>query len=72
VFLSLLDLRRTPNAEMRRTIRDEHEAWLLTRIRDRDFTLRGLVAELAKRGLKANYWAVWVFVHEQGLTHKKA
>ena len=37
-----------------RTIRGEHEAWLAGRIRERDFTLRGLVAELADRGLKAD------------------
>jgi putative transposase len=54
-----------------RTIRGEHEAWLAARLRERDFTLRGLVAELAERGLDADYWAVWTFVHEQGLTHKK-
>jgi transposase len=29
------------------------------------------VAELAERGLEADYWAVWRFVHEHGLTHKK-
>jgi len=54
-----------------RTIRGEHETWLSARIRRREFTLRGLVAELAARGLEADYWAVWTFVHEQGLTHKK-
>lgn len=54
-----------------RTIRGEHEAWLAGRIRERDFTLRGLVVELAGRGLQADYWAVWSFVRAQGLTHKK-
>lgn len=54
-----------------RTICAEHEAWLAGRILERDFTLRGLVAELADRGLEADYWAVWTFVHAQGLTHKK-
>jgi putative transposase len=54
-----------------RTIQGEHEVWLAARIRERDFTLRGLVAELAERGLEADYWAVWAFVHAQGLTHKK-
>jgi putative transposase len=54
-----------------RTIRGEHETWLGGRIRERDFTLRGLVLELAERGLEADYWAVWAFVHAQGLTHKK-
>jgi hypothetical protein len=34
-------------------IRDEHEAWLRERIREPDFPLRGLVAELAARGLKS-------------------
>jgi putative transposase len=55
----------------RRTIQGEHAAWLAERVRARDFTLRGLVTELAGRGLKADYWAVWTFVHEQRLTYKK-
>jgi putative transposase len=54
-----------------RTIRGMHEAWLSARLGEGDFTLRGLVAELAGRGLAADYWAVWRFVHEHGLTHKK-
>lgn len=54
-----------------RTIRGEHEIWLAARVRERDFTLRGLRAELAERGLAADYWAVWAFVRAQGLTHKK-
>jgi putative transposase len=54
-----------------RAIRGEHEAWLLGRI-DRDsFTLRGLVAELAERGLKTNYRAVWDFMHAQKRSFKK-
>ena len=54
-----------------RTIQGEHEIWLAARLTERSFTLRGLVAELAERGLTADYWAVWTFVHEHGLTHKK-
>ncbi len=54
-----------------RTIQGEHEIWLAARLTERSFTLRGLVAELAERGLMADYWAVWAFVHEHGLTHKK-
>jgi putative transposase len=54
-----------------RTIRGDHEAWLAARVRERAFTLRSLVAELAERGLDADYWAVWRCVREQGLTHKK-
>jgi putative transposase len=52
-------------------IRDEHRIWLLARVAERDFTLRGLVAELAERGLKVDYRTVWSFVHEAKLTFKK-
>lgn len=45
--------------------------WLLERCRDRAFTLRGLVSELAERGLKVDYRVVWAFVHAEKLTHKK-
>jgi putative transposase len=54
-----------------RAIRDEHETWLRERIRERDFTLRGLVAELAARGLKVDYHSVWNFVHGEELSFKK-
>ncbi len=54
-----------------KAIRDEHEVWLRERIRERDFTLRGLVRELAGRGLKADYTAVWMFVHAEELSFKK-
>ena len=33
--------------------------------------LRGLVAELAERGMQVDYKTVWEFVHAEGLTHKK-
>jgi putative transposase len=45
--------------------------WLLERWRGSDFTLRGLVAELAQRGLKVDYRVVWEFVHAEKLSHKK-
>ena len=45
--------------------------WLIARCRERDFTLRGLVAELAERGMRVDYRTVWEFVHAEGLTHKK-
>jgi putative transposase len=45
--------------------------WLLERCRERAFTLRGLVSELAERGLKVSYRVVWAFVHAENLTHKK-
>jgi transposase len=45
--------------------------WLLERSK-RDFTLRGLVAELAKRGVKVDYVQVWRFAHAEGLSFKKS
>lgn len=44
--------------------------WLLERSRS-DFTLRGLVAELAERGVKVDYVQVWRFAHAEGLSFKK-
>src|SRR5215210_602787 len=48
-----------------------HRDWLVERCRERDFTLRGLVAELAERGLKVDYRSVWEFVHAEKLSFKK-
>jgi putative transposase len=48
-----------------------YRVWLLARCHDRDFTLRGLVAELGERGLKVDYRSVWEFVHGEALTYKK-
>jgi len=53
-----------------RTLRGEHRDWVIERAR-RDFTLRGLVAELAERGVKVDYRSVWAFVHDGGLSFKK-
>ena len=53
-----------------RVLRGEHRDWLLERARC-DFTLRGLVAELAGRGVKVDYRQVWEFVHAEGLSFKK-
>jgi len=38
-----------------KAIAGEHHAFLVQRIREREFTLRGLAAELAERGLKVDY-----------------
>jgi putative transposase len=54
-----------------KAIRGEHHDWLAARIREKDFTLRGLVAELAERGLKVDYRSVWNFVHAEKLSFKK-
>lgn len=53
-----------------RTLRGEHRDWLLERA-THDFTLRGLVIELAGRGVKVDYRSVWEFVHAEGLSFKK-
>ena len=47
-----------------------HEAWMLERIKA-PFTLRGLVSELAERGLHVDYRTVWAFVHRTGYSFKK-
>ena len=52
-------------------IKGEHRAWLLQRCREQDFTLRGLVGELAERGLKVDYRTMWDFVHAEKLSYKK-
>ena len=54
-----------------KAISGEHRDWLLRRIKDGDFTLRGLVAELGERGLKVDYRSVWQFVHAEKLSFKK-
>jgi putative transposase len=52
-------------------ISGRHRDWLIQRCGERKFTLRGLVAELAERGLHVSYKTVWNFVHEQNLSYKK-
>lgn len=54
-----------------KAIAGEHRDWLVERCRSRDFTLRGLVTELAERGLKVDYRSVWEFVHAEKLSFKK-
>ena len=54
-----------------KAISGEHAVWLSQRMKNGDFTLRGLVAELAERGLKVDYRSVWEFVHAEELSFKK-
>jgi transposase len=54
-----------------RTLSGECAQWLSARLASGPFTLRGLAAELAERGIKTHPRAVWVFVHAQGLSYKK-
>ncbi len=50
-----------------------HRDWLLSRMGNgRDFTLRGLQAELAERGVRVDYRTVWNFVHAEGLIFNKS
>ena len=55
-----------------KAIAGEHRVWLVERCKSADFTLRGLVYELAaERGLKVDYRSVWAFVHAEDLSYKK-
>ena len=49
----------------------QYRDWLLERCRVPDFTLRGLVAELAERGLQVDYRTVWEFVQGEELSYKR-
>jgi putative transposase len=48
-----------------------HRDWLVLRCRKADFTVRGLVIELAERGLKVDYRTMWEFVRAEKLSYKK-
>ena len=46
--------------------------WLLARIAScPDLTLRALLAQLADRGVKVSYYAVWHFFEHEGISFKK-
>ena len=46
--------------------------WLLGRLAEQpDVTLRALLAELAARGIKVSYYAVWNFFEHEGISFKK-
>ena len=46
--------------------------WLLKRLAEQpDVTLRALLAELAERGIKVSYYAVWHFFEHEGISFKK-
>ena len=55
-----------------KAVSGDHAVWLSQRIKDGDFTIRGLVAELAGRGLKVDYHSVWDFVHAEKFSFKKS
>lgn len=55
----------------KRVLSEERADWLRERTQSGPFTLRGLTAELAARGIKTDPRAVWVFLHSEGLSYKK-
>jgi len=56
----------------KKTLRDEHAAWLIARCWEKDFTISQLVEELLEvRGLKVDRHTVWDFLHAEGLSFKK-
>ena len=47
-------------------------SWLLARIAEApDLTLRAVAAELAERGIRVSYFAVWHFFEHEGISFKK-
>jgi putative transposase len=54
-----------------KAIRGDHRVFLARRVGEGGFTLRGLVRELAERGLRVDYRSVWNFVHAEKLSFKK-
>jgi len=56
----------------RRPILEPHRDVIRSRLAEEPaLPLRSLQAELAARGVKASYGALWAFVHAQGLSFKK-
>jgi transposase len=54
-----------------RVLSGQRAEWLRSRVRSAPFTLRGLTAELAARGVKTDPRAIWVFLRAEGLSFKK-
>jgi transposase len=61
-----------PMGGVRRAVLAGERDWLLARIAERpDLTLRAIRAELADRGVKVSYDAVWRFYLREGFSFKK-
>ena len=61
-----------PMGGSRRRVLAGERDWLLDRIATKpDLTLRALVVDLAERGVKASYGAVWAFFAAEGISFKK-
>mgnify|MGYP001826722778 FL=1 len=57
----------------RKAILTAQREWLHARLSqpDCDVTIRGLLGELAERGIVVSYGTLWNFMHREGLSHKK-
>jgi transposase len=61
-----------PMGGRRRLVLASERDWLLGRlVAEPDVTLRGLLAELAERKVKASYGAIWKFFALEGISFKK-
>lgn len=61
-----------PMGGRRRLVLASERDWLLARLAaEPDVTLRGLLAELAERKVKASYGAIWKFFALEGISFKK-
>jgi transposase len=61
-----------PMGGARRLVLSGERDWLLSRIAEKpDLTLRGLLAELAERGVAVSYGAIWGFFASEGISFKK-
>ncbi len=55
-----------------KTLRGPHAEWLISRCKEKDFTISQLVEELSQeRGLKVDRRSVWEFLHAEKLSFKK-
>ena len=55
----------------RRVLSGERADWLRARLHAAPFTIRGLHQELAARGINSSLFAIWCFIHGEGLSYKK-
>lgn len=66
------DVGAYPVGGRRRLVLIPERDWLLARIAEQpDLTLRAIQAELAARGVRVSYDAVWRFYLREGITFKK-
>jgi putative transposase len=59
------------NGHKKPVLRGPNADWLRERVASGPFTVRGLTAELAARGVKTHAKSVWLFLRAEGLSFKK-